>query len=482
MKSKKILLINPDFKAEWNGVTPPIGLGYLAETLHSTGIEYDVFDMSLGYNFRQLSRKLDSFDPDLVGISIITCNYYEIYTLIEQIKTHSPRVQTIAGGPHVTIMKEQVLDECPALDFGVVHEGESTLVELCKGEIPVPEIAGVLYRDGGRVLYTGDREYVKDLDQIPWPRYEHFELDKYFDEVNIYSSRGCPYHCIFCARPVITSCFRKRSAENVVDEMEYWYNKGSREFNFEDDNFNLVQERVYKICDEIERRGLTGILIRCSNGIRADRVDRGVLVRMWEVGFRYLAIGVDAGNDRMLKVIQKGETMEQIENAIRLACEVGFAIKLFFVFGNPTETPQDVRDMADLSLKYPINEVHFNNIIPYPGTELYDWVKKNGYFLRPPEDFLNDAAFMDIEPVFETPELPRSEKMKLKKYLNHVRREVHRRAVRRSFRNQFIGYYASYIAVNRLFEHLYYKNRFFRKFVEHFRYNPSAGNLSKVAQ
>lgn len=437
--------------------------------------------MNLGYGLNHLYKKLDSFQPDLVGISMITRNYYEFYQLLADVKTHCPDIKTIAGGPHVTIMKEQVLKECPSLDFGVVHEGEDTLVELCRGLTPLAEIKGVLYRENDAVLYTGDRPYVQDLDQIPWPRYEQFEMEKYFKEINIFSSRGCPYHCIFCARPVITSCFRKRSAENVVDEMEYWYKKGYRKFNFEDDNFNLVPSRVYKICDEIERRGLKDILIRCSNGIRADRVDKDVLTRMYQVGYRYLAIGVDAGNDRMLKIIKKGETMEQIENAIRLACELGFSVKLFFVFGNPTETPDDVRDMAAISLKYPISEVHFNNIIPYPGTELYEWVKANDGFLLPPEVFLNDAAFMDIEPVFETPELPKAVKVELKKYLERVRREVHRRAVRRIFQHTITGYVASYVATNTLFEHLYYKNRIFRSVVEHFRYNITKHNMPDAA-
>jgi radical SAM superfamily enzyme YgiQ (UPF0313 family) len=374
MALEKVLLINPFFDVEWKGVTPPIGQGYLAETLKSKGIDYDVFDMNLGYSFKQLCQKIGESQPDLVGVGMITRNYYQFYNLISDIKKRYNKIKTIAGGPHVTIMKEQVLKECPALDYGVVHEGEETLVELCKSEKGVSNIKGLISRNGEEIFYSGDRDYIKDLDQIPWPRYEKYEMDKYFKEINIFSSRGCPRRCIFCARPVISAKFRARSAENVVDEIEYWYKKGYRQFNFEDDNFNLIKDRVLKICDEIERRNLSGMLIRCSNGIRADRADRDILARMYEVGFRYLAIGIDAGNDRMLKVIKKGETMDQIERTIKNACELGYSLKLFFVFGNPSETTEDVLDMAKLSLKYPISEVHFNNIIPYPGTELFNWI------------------------------------------------------------------------------------------------------------
>jgi len=480
MTFQKVLLVNPHYDVEWKGVTPPIGQGYLAETLQKQGIDYHVFDMNLGYSFKQLCQKIDETQPDLVGVGMITRNYYEFYDLISEIKSEYSQIKTVAGGPHVTIMKEQVFRECSALDYGVVHEGEDTLVELCKGEKAISEIKGLLYRSGEEITYTGDRDYVKDLDQIPWPRYEKYELDKYFKEMNIFSSRGCPRRCIFCARPVITSLYRIRSAGHVVDEIEYWYKKGYRQFNFEDDNFNLIKDRVFKICDEIEKRGLTGMLIRCSNGIRADRADRDILARMREVGFRYLAIGVDAGSDRMLEVIKKGETMAQIEKAIENACELGYGIKLFFIFGNPSETTEDVEDMARLSLKYPISEVHFNNIIPYPGTELYTWLEEKDYFLLSPDKFLNNAAFMDIEPVFETPELPREEKIRLKKYLDKVRRKVHRRAVRRIFPNRYIGYLASMVVANSFFENLFHKNRFFRRIVEYYRYKEAERRASET--
>jgi radical SAM superfamily enzyme YgiQ (UPF0313 family) len=480
MASQKVLLINPRFDVEWKGVTPPIGQGYLAETLQRQGVDYDVIDMNLGYSFKHLCRKIDEFQPGLVGVGMITRNYYDFYNLVSEIKSKYSQVKTIAGGPHVTIMKEQVLRECPALDYGVVHDGEDTLVELCKGEKAISEIKGLLYRSGEEIAYTGDREYVKDLDQIPWPRYEKYELGKYFKEVNIFSSRGCPRRCIFCARPVISSVYRIRSAGHVVDEIEYWYRQGYRQFKFEDDNFNLIKDRVFKICDEIEKRGLVDIRIRCSNGIRADRADRDILTRMREVGFRYLAIGVDAGNDRMLEVIKKGETMAQIENAIKNACELGYGIKLFFIFGNPSETTEDVEDMARISLKYPISEVHFNTIIPFPGTELYKWIQENGYFLQSPENFLNNATFMDIEPVFETPELPREERIRLKKYLDKVRREVQRRAVRRVFRNKYLGYFVGIVAANSFFENLFHKNRFFRRIVEHYRYKEAERKASKT--
>jgi radical SAM superfamily enzyme YgiQ (UPF0313 family) len=289
-------------------------------------------------------------------------------------------------------------------------------------------------------------------------------------EITIYSSRGCPHLCIFCPNRIISPYYRPRSANNVVDEIEYWYQRGYRQYNFDDDNFNMVRERVFAICDEIEKRGLKGLFLRCSNGIRADRVDLEMLTRMRQVGFHYIAFGVDAGNNKMLKVVKKGETIEEIEKAIATACALNYDCKLLFVVGTPQETREDVEDKVRLSRKYPIQEVHFYNTVPYPGTELYEYVKANSLFLRQPEDYLNNISCLTRVPVFETPELPRKERIKLYRYLARVRNEVHRAAFMRTFRkHKLIGRLAP-IAASSLVEKLFYRSRFWRKLAEYLRY------------
>ncbi|MBI4304234.1 MAG: cobalamin B12-binding domain-containing protein, partial [Chloroflexi bacterium] len=420
MRFQRVLLVNPTHNAEWRGVTPHIGQAYLAQTLKEKGIEYDVLDMNLGYGLKHLHKKIQEFQPDLVGMSLISLEYKRLYNLVSEVKKMDGKVKTVVGGPHVTILRDTVLKECPAADYGVVYEGEGTLTELCRG-IAEDKIQGLLFRDDGHITYTGNRPFVTDLDQLPWPRYEKFERGRYVREITIYSSRGCPHQCIFCPNRIISPVFRVRSPKHVVDEIEYWYDKGYRQFNFDDDNFNMIRERVFGVCDEIERRGLKKLFLRCSNGIRADRVDREMLIRMREVGFHYIAFGVDAGNNKMLAVVKKGETIEAIESAVSKACELGYDVKLLFVVGTPQETREDVEDKVRLSRKHPVQEVHFYNTIPYPGTELYDYVKENNLFLRQPEDYLNDVSCLTAVPVFESPELPRSERIKLYKYLGNVR-------------------------------------------------------------
>jgi radical SAM superfamily enzyme YgiQ (UPF0313 family) len=450
---------------------PHIGQAYLAQTLQEECIEHDTLDMNLGYTLKHLLQKIEEFRPDLIGMSLISFEYKRFYHLLSEIKRLCPGVKIIVGGPHVTIMREQVLQQCAAIDYGVVYEGEGTLTELCRGELPEDEIKGLIFRDDGDIVYGGNREFTPDLDQIPWPRYEKFELDRYVKERVIYTSRGCPHQCIFCPNRILSPHYRPRSPKHVVDEMEYWYNRGCRQFNFDDDNFNLIEDRVFDICDEIERRGLRRLFIRCSNGIRADRTNKKMLSRMREVGFRYIAFGADAGNNRMLEIVKKGETIEDIEQAVKDACDLGYDVKLLFVVGTPYETREDVEDKVRLTKKYPIQEVHFYNTIPTPGTELYDWVKEHNLFLADPEEYLNYASFWANVPVFETPELSREERLKLFRYLYKVRKQVHRDAIRRTMKKgNVIGVLAGYILANGLVERLFYQSIFFRRIIEGFRY------------
>jgi len=471
MRYNRVLLVNPPSHGEWKGIRPHIGQGYVAETLTAKGIEYDILDMNLGYKYKHLQKKIDTFQPDLIGMSLLTLEHRKFYELLSRVKRNNPKIKTVVGGPHVTIFKERVMTDCPDIDYGVVYEGELTLVELCQGERADDQIKGLMARKNGVISYPGDREFLRNLDELPFPRYEKFELKKYIPEVEIYSSRGCPHKCIFCPNRIINPFFRVRSASHVVDEMEYWYKKGYRQFNFDDDNFNREIDRVYEICDEIEKRGLKNLFIRCSNGIRADRTDRALLTRMKEVGFNYIAFGADSGNNKMLKLNKKGERIEDIEQALKNASELGYNLKLLFVVGTPGETREDVEDDVRLALKYPLQDVHFYNIIPYPGTELYEWVKRNNRFLKKPEDYLNEVTFNQVDPIFDTPELTAEDRIKLFKYLEGVRKQVHKKAVQRMFeRIPLIGYIATYIVSRDLFLKLFYQSFSIRRFVDHMRY------------
>jgi len=425
MSYEKVLLINadyPDSHYEYAGL--PVGLGYVSEALTAAGIDNEVFDLCLERDYDKLEKKIDSYGPDLIGYSLFTFRHKYNYGVMERIKRSHPGIRIIVGGPHLSTLREKVLEDCPAVDFGATLEGEQSLVELCLGH-PHEEVKGLLYRDGeGKVLYTGDRPFVKDLESLPTPRYGKFDLSRYPKNMNIVSSRGCPHACTYCpVKSTIGRMLRVRKAESVAEEFEYWYKLGYRDFAIADDNFTFHQDRVYEFCDLIEKKGLDGIRISLGNGVRADKVNRDLLKRMKQVGFYYLAFGVEGGNDKVLKHIKKGEKIETIKAAVKMACDLDYYVGLFFLIGSPYETPDDLKESIDLALQYPICESNFYNLIPFPNTELYDWVKEHDYFVEKPEDYLDWASHWVNRPLFATPEFSLEERKKAYRYANETMRK-----------------------------------------------------------
>ncbi len=473
MRYEKVLLVNPRISKSYLGpVRPPASLGYIAQSLEAHGIRYEVMDMALGYGLPRLWGKIESFKPDLIGLTIWTYRHKETYRVIEAMKKRYPRITIAAGGPHLSTMRRDVIKDCKSIDFGVVLEGERTIVELCQGK-PFEEIRGMIYRRDGEYVYTGDRGFEINLDSVPFPRYDKFELKRYIlEEILLISSRGCPFNCIYC--PVglaIGKTLRVRSARNIVDEIEYWYNRGYRRFNFGDDNFTFFKDRVYEICAELIRRGLKELDLRCGNGVRADKVDRDLLQKMKEVGFTYIGLGVEGGNNRVLQRIRKNETIEEIEETIRDACQLGYDVTLFFLAGSPGETWSDIKDSANLAQRYPVMDARFYNIVPYPGTELFEWLKKNNLLLRPPEAYLNDATAFSHSPIFETPELPAPERVRALKWLKKVERGILRRTLRRKLKKYGLtGAFIAAIVPIRALNYLARHNRFMRRMAEKMRY------------
>jgi len=469
---KRVLLIAPPSSSYLGAARPPTGLGYLAQSLLEGGIEYAVEDMRVRGRLSALRRRIRAFQPDLIGVSLVSLEYKRSYELIHHIKEYYPRASIVVGGTHVSALRESVLEECRDIDFGVVQEGERVLVQLCKGEIPFEEIPGLLHRRDGAVISGPEPQPIMELDSIPFPRYVHFDLKRYVKEIPLITSRGCPYRCIFCPNSVMKSKFVARSAPNVVDEMEYWYARGIRQFVVDDDNFTLVKERVYDICDEIERRGLKDLFIRCANGVRADRVDRDLLARMKEVGIREVGFGADGGNNRvLLDIVHKGETIETIEQAIQDAIDVGLEVRLFIIVGHPGETMSDIEDSFALAQRYPIILLHLNNPIPYPGTKLLEWVRSHNCFLMPPEEYLNNLTDSDNEPVFETPELPADLRRQILKRAREIERSVWRRATERMFENlPVIRTIAGWLFASRLGQWLFFKNMFSRSLMNRIWY------------
>ena len=400
-------------------IFPHLGVAYLTAVLEKSNIEVKIVDMRLGYDYDDLRRFLDQFNPDLVGVTSYSYGYKRSYNVISTIKSHGNH-QVVIGGPHVSAIRSKVLAETKA-DFAIKGEGEYALLELCKSietqTKDYKEIKGLIWRYEDKIIENMDRPYLQELDNLPFPPYEKFELDKYkVKRLQITTSRGCPYRCIFCSvRLSMDNRFRPRSPENVVNEIEYWYKRGWKEFELNDDCFSVDIDRAKKICDLIIERNLK-IKYYCFNGLRVDRVDRELLQKMKESGCKFISYGVESGNNEILKTIKKGITLEQVKRAIEITNEVGIENSGTFIIGHPGENFEKAMSTLRLAEKLPFSYVSFCNLVPYPGTELFEWVKENKAFLYPPEIFLNEISYGETKPIFETKEFPKKEREKALRY------------------------------------------------------------------
>lgn len=414
MRYPSVLFVTPYAAGRYfGGVRPPVGIAYVEEFVRAHGVATEAIDMTLGFSQRDLLARVERMRPAMVGFTVMTYQYEVTYGLMRAIKARFPDIRIVAGGPHVSAFDGEVLLQCDAIDYAVSGEGELPLRDLCLGA-PLESITGLFWRDGETIRAGAPRQTLRELEILPFPRFESYPLARYTDELEINTSRGCPYGCLFCAvSSIMGQRMRYRSVASVGDEIEYHYARGTRTFQFGDDNFLGKRERVFAIIEEIERRGLNGLTLRCGQGIRADLLDRELLLAMRRAGFRQIGIGVESASDPVLKTIRKGVGVARIETAIALACELGFEVSLFFVIGTPGETLADVDASIALARKYPIMKAFFFNLIPFPGTRLFKWAIENDALLAPWPELFNRADELKLRsrPFFQTPEMPESDRI-----------------------------------------------------------------------
>ena len=416
----RVLLIVPS-TYDWRypgAIQPHTGIGYLAGILKKNRIEVKILDMCSRKHTRQLSPTLDIFRPQLIGITVFSLHYERVYDLIHKIKNQG-KYQVVLGGPHISAIREAALRESEA-DFAIKGEGEKTLLELCntvEGLNPdYSNIKGLIWRSDSGVVENNDRPFIDDLDALPFPAYEEFPLEKYFcykDKIlSIITSRGCPRRCIFCSvRLSMGGKFRPRSPENVVAEIEHWYQQGWKNFEFQDDNFSCDMNRAKRICDLIVGKNLA-IKWSLPNGVRADKLDRELLEKMRKSGCHRIALGVESANNNVLKKIKKGTRIEQVEETVKVIKQMGITVVGFFIVGHPTETYERFIESVDFARRMSFDQASFWNLIPYPGTELLEWVRNNAVLLYPEEVYLNRASYCEGRPVFETADFSAEERRK----------------------------------------------------------------------
>lgn len=386
MKSN-VLLINPRISEKSQNkkinavinITFPTSLGTLAAYLMASGVDsVEIIDEQIDpiadSDIVALIGSLEQ--PRLIGISVLTINSGRAYALAEKIKRVDPECTIVLGGIHPTVLPEEVLSQ-KSVDVVVRGEGEETLKELLhcvQTEKSYKDLLGISYSEHGEMIHNPARPMIDQLDVIPPFPYHLFEknLDKYPNFSGVFGSRGCPYSCTFCsARSISGRKYRYHSVQRVISEIKILVRKYKNDSIFlMDDNIAVDKKHFKELCDAIIKEGLHKEAF-FHGSLRGDNATDEILDMAYKANFRILYYGLETGSERLMKIINKGETVAEVEDAIRRSAQKGFSVGTTIIFGLPTETRKDRVETMKFVRSLPLSSIRFNTLTPYPGTPVY---------------------------------------------------------------------------------------------------------------
>ena len=345
-------------------------------------------------------------EPDYIMGEITTSSCEYDYETLQLIRQAYPKGKIIIGGTHATALPEQVLKECQAIDIVARQEYDFTISEIINARGMLENVQGITYRNSdGEIIKNADRPWLENLDELPFVSkvyQKYLDVNDYYyafarkPMVQLFSARGCPFHCNFCSYPETMSgrVLRKRSVKNFVDEIEYVCRNMPeiQEIFIEDDTFTADRKRVVEICNEMIRRNLHPIW---SCNTRAD-LPFDVMEKMKEAGCRLLVVGYESGNQRVLDETRKGITLEQSLEFARNTKKLKLKVFGCFMIGLKGDDRKSIEDTFQFAkMLYP-DMCFFQQAVPFPGTAFYEWVKTEGYLKT--EDYtkwLNKDGYLD---------------------------------------------------------------------------------------
>jgi radical SAM superfamily enzyme YgiQ (UPF0313 family) len=376
-------------RLEIQDIYAPIGLAYIAAVLRDNDVGVKIVDAkSLGMTQGDVTKMVEKERPEFVGITVVTPQYNIALQLSKKIKKACPDAKVVLGGPHIHFEHREVIKE-KYIDFCVRGEGELTFLDLVKtasaGE-DLARVKGITFRRRKEVVVTPDRPMIQNLDALPFPARDLLPYDFYrevrgganFDA--IVATRGCPFHCHFCAAHVMWGSERRRSVKNVLDEIEQIYKRFNVEYlRFHDDLFVSDNKWIIEFCNGMIERGLDRIDWACYG--RVGIMSKEMLKAMKEANCQGIFYGIEFGNQRILDFSGKGTTIPQIYETIEMTKEAGIPAIGNFMIGYPTETKETILDTInlakDLILNYGLDSAGFSMATPLPGTQLYEFCIKN---------------------------------------------------------------------------------------------------------
>jgi anaerobic magnesium-protoporphyrin IX monomethyl ester cyclase len=359
---------------------PPLGLGYIAAYLKQHDVSVSLIDCTF-LSREEVLEKINQSPPRIIGIYAMFSMKNQAIQLAKLLRNNCELL--VAGGPLPTSNPESFMED---FDVVAIGEGEKTMLDLVhavESGADLSNVRGIGFhtKNNGALKLTPPREFIQNLDSVPFPARDLFDNQAYktyfennfgYATTSVMTSRGCPFQCDFCSRPVFGNQFRTRSAANIVDEIEQVQTFGYDRVWFADDCFTLNRKRFIDICDEIIKRRIK-IGWECLS--RVDTIDGEVAEKMKQAGCVRVFFGIESGNDRVLALMKKQITTKQAKKAVYTTKKAGIQVGAFFIIGYPDENDETVLDTVRFASSLPLDYLSFTLPYPIPGTPLYDRVK-----------------------------------------------------------------------------------------------------------
>ncbi len=420
----KIQLIHPPVYINENGLTAlrpslPLGLAYIAAVLRDDGHEISILDAlgaapdqtkpdgdicRLGLSIEQIVERLD---PDAAAFGVTNMWSYAwpiVREMIHAMKARFPDTPIVCGGEHFTAVTERSMNEAP-IDYIVRGEGEETAIGIFRAlemKADVSTIPGIAYRRDGEITITESRNRIRNVDEIPWPAWEMFDVKAYDENklvtgihygvtVPILATRGCPYQCTYCSSPGMwTTRWYARSPLDVIKEISHYHEVyGATNFPFQDLTAILKREWVVEFTKEILARDLK-ITWQLPAGTRSEIIDEEVAGLLVQSGCRSINLAPESGSERTRKAMKKRLSDEKLFRAVHAAVKAKLNVGVFLVLGYPTDEAEDLRATVRMIRKMSragVDDVSAGFFFPLPNTEIFKELEAKGV-AKVDDDFL----------------------------------------------------------------------------------------------
>ena len=438
----KILLINPP-QTFFPGSDPPaanlpLGLLYIAAVLDEAGYKTEILDAfmtdmpfrkigdvtQVGMPYEKIKKEMQSRKPHIVGIANpFTTQVEHAVKVADIVKEVDHSILTVVGGPHVTVVPTEFLEESKNVDIAAIGEGEYTMLDIVRffeGKKKIDNVQGIAHRVTGKVVLNSPRPFNNNLDELPYPAYHLVEMEQYLNPkkieyrsfqnraLSMITSRGCPFNCSFCSVHLhMGKTFRAHSVDYVVAHIEHLVKKYRvKTIYFEDDNLTFDIKRFEAICDKIIEKDIK-FQWETPNGVRADCLTLELLKKMKKTGCQSVFVGIESGDQYVLdNIIGKSLKLKNVIEFAKMCKKIGLKAGAFYIIGFPGETKENMRNTVEFALmlkrKYDVG-MHLLFATPSYGTRLYDECMKKGYI----RGTLTPRAFAEVRqnwglPLIET--------------------------------------------------------------------------------